>query len=89
MWTLFFRRQRRDFLRRGEQGSDLDVEAEIGERRGDDLLAAVVAVLADLGHENARPTAVVLGEGARHRDDALVGLGAARPIRRDRRRRST
>jgi hypothetical protein len=34
-----------------EQRADVDVEAEVGERRRDDLLAAVVAVLAHLGDE--------------------------------------
>src|SRR5262245_58622269 len=37
----------------GEQRSDIDVEADIGEGRCDHLLAAVVAVLADLGDEDA------------------------------------
>jgi hypothetical protein len=45
--------------RRGEQRPDVDVEAEIGEGRGDHLLAAVVAVLADLGDQDARPAALV------------------------------
>ena len=51
-----------DLLRRLEQRADVDVEAEVGERRGDDLLAAVVAVLAHLGDEDARPAALGLGE---------------------------
>ena len=51
---LALRRERRDFFGRREQRADLDVEAEIGERRGDDLLAAVMAVLAHLGDQNAR-----------------------------------
>ncbi len=42
-----------------EQRADVDVEAEVGERRGDHLLAAVVAVLAHLGDQDARPPAVV------------------------------
>ena len=45
-----------------EQRTDVDVEAEVGERRGDDLLAAVVAVLADLGDEDPRLAAVIDGE---------------------------
>ena len=48
--------------RRRKQRADVDVEAEIGERRGDHLLAAVVAVLADLGDQDARPAAFVLLE---------------------------
>ena len=43
-------------LRRLEQRADIDVEAEIGEGRGDDLLAAVVTVLAELGDQDTRPT---------------------------------
>ena len=52
----------RRLFRRGEQRADVDVEAEIRESRSDHLLAAVVAVLADLGDENARPAAIVLDE---------------------------
>ena len=54
-----------DLLGRLEQRADVDVEAEVGERRGDHLLAAVVAVLAHLGDEDARPAALRLGERAR------------------------
>jgi hypothetical protein len=64
----------RGFFGRREQRPDIDVEAEIGERRGDDLLAAVVAVLADLGDQDARAAALVLLEGAGHR--------ARSPVRR-------
>ena len=35
-----------------EERADVDVEAEVRERRGDHLLAAVVAVLAHLGHQD-------------------------------------
>ena len=41
-----------------EQGADVDVEAEVGEGGGDHLLAAVVAVLAHLGDQDARPPAL-------------------------------
>src|ERR1700722_20350337 len=44
----------RSFVGRGEQWSDIDVETDIGKGRGDHLLAAVVAVLAALGDEDAR-----------------------------------
>ena len=47
------------FLRRLEQRADIDVEAEIGEGGCDDLLPAVVAVLAHLGDQDARPAAVL------------------------------
>ena len=43
--------------RRLEQRTDVDVEAEVGEGGGDHLGAAVVAVLAHLGHQDARPAA--------------------------------
>ena len=47
-------------LRRGrEQRTDVDIEAEIGEGGRDHLLSAVMAVLADLGHQDARPAALV------------------------------
>jgi hypothetical protein len=36
---------------------------KVGERRRDDLLAAVVTVLAHLGDQDARAAAFVLGEG--------------------------
>ena len=49
----------RRLVGRGEQRPDVDVEAQVGERRGDHLLAAVVAVLAHLGDQDARPAAVV------------------------------
>ena len=48
----------RDLLRRLEQRAHVDVEAEVGERRGDHLLAAVVAVLAHLRHQDARAPAL-------------------------------
>ena len=48
-----------------EQRADVDVEAEIGEGRGDDLLPAVVAVLADLGDEDPRLPAMVERRTAR------------------------
>ncbi len=51
---LAFRRKRRDLFGRRKQWPDLDLESEVGEGRGDDLLTAVVSVLADLGDENAR-----------------------------------
>ena len=51
-----------DLLGRGEQRPDVDVEAHVGERRDDDLLAAVVAVLAHLGDQDARPAALGLRE---------------------------
>ena len=51
------------FLRRREQRADIDVEADIGERRGDHRGAAVVAVLARFDHQHARAAALPGGEG--------------------------
>src|SRR5581483_2363012 len=52
----------RDLVGRLEERADVDVEAEIGKRRGDHLGAAVVTVLADLPDEEPRATAVLGGE---------------------------
>ena len=70
MSTLLFGRLLGHLLGRREQRPDLHVEAEIGEARGDDLLAAVVAVLAHLGDEDARAAPGVLLERARHGEHA-------------------
>ncbi len=45
-----------------EEGADVDVEAEIGKARGDDLLTAVMTVLAELGDQDARPAPFTLEE---------------------------
>src|SRR5689334_21182552 len=50
------------FLRGREQRADIHVKADIGKGGGDDLGAAVVAVLAQFGDQNARAT-FVEGEG--------------------------
>src|SRR5690606_33353696 len=39
---------------RGEERADVDVEADVGKGGSDDLHAAVVSVLAELGDEDAR-----------------------------------
>ncbi len=52
----------RGFGRCCKQGADIDVEAEIGEGRGDHFLTAIMAVLADLGDQDARPAAFVVLE---------------------------
>jgi len=69
-------REGRHLLRRREERSDRDVKAEIGEGRSDDLLAAIMTVLTQLRHQNARRAAFVLGEGADHLRGASVRLGA-------------
>ena len=45
----------RGFFGGRKQRSDVDVETDIGEGRCNHLLAAVVAVLADLGDQDSRP----------------------------------
>ena len=59
---VIFDRLPRGFGRRRKQRPDVDVEAEVGKGRGDDLLAAIMAVLTDLGDQDARPAALVLLE---------------------------
>ena len=59
-----------------EQRADVDVEAEVGERGGDDLGAAVVAVLAQLHDQHARAAALVLGERVDLAPDAREALVA-------------
>src|SRR5262249_43929299 len=69
-----FDRLARRFRRRREKWSDIDVEAEIGKRRGDHLLAAVMAVLANLGNEDARAAAFGLLECGGELLDARDGV---------------
>ena len=76
----------RGLLRRLEQRADVDVEAEVGEAGGDDLGAAVVAVLAELGDHDPRPAALVGGEGV---DLGLEARPRAHRRRTRRRRRRT
>ena len=64
-----------------EQRADVDVEAEVGEGGGDDLLAAVVAVLAHLGDQDPgtaalRPARTRLDQRRGSRCD---GAGLRRP----------
>ena len=54
-----------DLLGRREQRAHVDVEAHVGERADHDLLAAVVAVLAHLGDQDARAAALGLLERRR------------------------
>jgi hypothetical protein len=48
----------RALLRRLEERADVDVEAEVGESRGDDLRAPIVAILAELYDEQAGATSL-------------------------------
>jgi len=57
--NVVFHRLAGCFLGRLEQGTDIDIEAKIGEGTGDDLLAAVMAVLPHFGDKNARPPPVL------------------------------
>src|SRR5260221_287335 len=62
---------------RGEQWPDVDGKAEISESRGDHFLAAVVAVLADLGDQDAWRAALLLCEGGDTALHPLHHVGAA------------
>ena len=64
----------RPFLGRLEERPDIDVEADIGERRRDHLGAAIVAVLAELDDQHARPAALVAGETLDFALDALEAV---------------
>ena len=63
-------------LGRLEQRTDVDVEAEVGERGGDHLGAAVVAVLAHLHDEHAGPATLGAGELVHLVADLVVALVA-------------
>ena len=69
-----------------KSGPSIDVEAEIGEGRGDDLLAAVVAVLADLGDEDPRRPPVVARQSRAASCRAAATAARRRRPRRHRRR---
>ena len=66
----------RDLLGRGEQRPHVDVEAHVGEGADDDLLAAVVAVLAHLRDQDARAAALGLLELVGGVEDLLHQLAA-------------
>ena len=66
----------RGFLGRLEQRADIDVEADIGKGGGDDLGAAVVAVLAELDDQHARPPPLVAGKSLDLALDAAKALVA-------------
>src|SRR5437660_195944 len=63
-----------------EEGSDVDVKAEVGESRRNDLRAAVVPVLPELDDQNPRPPpfpAEKLGDfGTDLREGALANISA-------------
>ena len=65
------------FRRRRKKGSNVDVESQIGEGGSNHLLAAVVAVLSDLGHQQARAAAFRTLEGLNGGTDTLDGAGHA------------
>lgn len=50
------------FLGGLEEGSDIDIKAEIGKSGGDHLLAAIMAVLSHLGDQDTRSSSFGLGE---------------------------
>src|SRR5215472_19197421 len=65
------------FLRCLEQRADIDVEPDIGKGGGDDLGAAVMPILAELGDEHARPASLFARESldfALHAAERIVVL---------------
>ena len=46
--------QKKKSYTHSEERSNIDIKSKVSERRGNDLAASVMAVLADLGHEDAR-----------------------------------
>ena len=78
---IVFDRFGRRLLRGLKQRADIDVETYVGKCRGDDLGAAVVAVLAELANQDARPSSLALGETRDCRlnllEALIVGEGAA------------
>ena len=54
----------RHLARRLEERPDIDIEAEVGEGRGDNLGAAVVAILPHFGHQDSRATAFRLANSS-------------------------
>jgi len=60
-----------DLLGGLEEAADVDVEAEVGEARRDDLGAAVVAVLAHLRDQDARVAPLRLRERLHHAQSLL------------------
>src|SRR5258706_7836169 len=53
-----------------EKRADIDVEAQIGECRGDDLLPTIVSILADFCDKDARAASIILLEPFAERDHA-------------------
>src|SRR5436853_6873178 len=72
------RRLHRNFGRGRKQFADFDLEAEIGKGRSNDLLASVMAILANFRNQDSRPpalSAVKLG------DELADSFDRARPRR--------
>jgi hypothetical protein len=63
---IVFHRLPGGFLRCGKQRADIHIEADIGKGGCDHLLAAIMAVLAHLGDQNARAAAIGFLEGIGH-----------------------
>src|SRR5471032_2726077 len=64
----------RGLVRRLEQGPDIDIEADIGESGCDDLRATIVAVLAELDDQHARPAPFLAGKSVDLALDAVEGF---------------
>ena len=64
----------RELFGRLEQRADVDVETDVGERRCDHLLSAIVTVLAHLADEHTWPTPLGLADFSTKSDAALMLL---------------
>ncbi len=82
---VVFRGHARRLFRLLEERADIHVEAEVGVGRGNHFRAAVVAVLAHLGDEDARPAAMLPAKSSVSPRTCL-DLRGLRRIQIDRRR---
>ena len=72
---VVFYRQTSNLFRRGKHRAQVNVEAEIGIGAGDHLGAAIVAILAHFGDQNARAAAVIHQEPFGLRNDGVKFAG--------------
>ncbi len=77
--NVVFHRLAGGFRRRREQRTNVDVEAEVGKGGGDDLLATIMAILADLGDQQTGAATLCGFEGFDGCANAFDGAGQCRP----------
>ncbi len=66
---IVFHRLARGLFRRLKQRTNVDIKTQISKRSRHDFGAAVMPVLAHLGHQDARPAAFMAGKGVDHDPD--------------------